>query len=95
MGVYMGYLKNTGINIGSRIGRFCSSWQDPKIEDRAGRIGRAEADRQGTDVGYPKPSCAVSVFNQTNLSLRPSVAEGTGNGPPKDTWSFHLRHSRL
>ena len=34
MGVYMGYLKNTGINIGSRIGRFCSSRQDPKTEDR-------------------------------------------------------------
>ena len=46
MGVYMGYLKNTGIDIGSRTGRFCSSWQDPKTEDRTGRVERAEADRQ-------------------------------------------------
>ena len=40
------YLKNTGINIGSRTGRLCSSRQDPKTEDRTGRVGRAEADRQ-------------------------------------------------
>ena len=95
MGVYMGYLKNTSINIGSRTSRFCLSRQDPKTEDRTGRVGRAEADRQETDVVCPKPSCAVSGFNRTDLSLRPSVAEETGNGPPKDTWSFHLRHSRL
>ena len=78
MGVYMGYLKNKGINIGSRIGRFYSSRQDPKTEDRTGRVGRAEADRQGTDVGCPKPSCVVSGFNQTDLSLCPSIAKGTG-----------------
>ena len=94
MGVYMGYLKNTGINKGSRTGRFCSSRQDPKTEDRNGRVERAEANRQETDVVCPKPSCAVFVFNQIDLSLRPSVAEETGNGPPKDTWSFHLRHYR-
>ena len=46
MGVYMGYLKNTGINKGSRTGQFCSSRQDPKTEDRTGRVGRAEANRQ-------------------------------------------------
>ena len=40
-----GLSKNTGINIGSRTGRFCSSLQDPKTEDRTGRVGRAEADR--------------------------------------------------
>ena len=95
MGVYMGYLKNTGINKGSQTGRFCSSRQNPKIEDRTGRVGRTEADRQGTDVGCWRPSCAVSGFNRTDMSLRPSVAEETGNCPPKDTWSFHLRHYRL
>ena len=42
-----------------------------------------------------RPSCAVSDFNRTDLLLRPSVAEGTGSGPPKDIWSFHLRHYRL
>ena len=41
-----GLSKNTGINKGSRTGRFCSSRQDPKAEDRTGRVGRAEADRQ-------------------------------------------------
>ena len=45
MGVYMGYLKNTGINIGSRTGRFCSCRQDLKTEDRTGQVGRVEADR--------------------------------------------------
>ena len=39
-----GLSKITGINIGSRIDRFCSSRQDPKVEDRTGRVGRAEAD---------------------------------------------------
>ena len=49
MDVYMGYLKNnTGINIGSRTGRFCSSRQDSKTEDRTGRVARAEADRHET-----------------------------------------------
>ena len=46
MGIYMGYLKNTSIDIGSRTGQFYSSRQDPKTEDRVGRVGRAEADRQ-------------------------------------------------
>ena len=41
-----GLSKNTGINIGSRTGRFCSSRQDLKTEDRTGRVGRAEVDRQ-------------------------------------------------
>ena len=41
-----GYLKNTGINKGSRTGRFCSSWQDPKTKDRTGQVGRVEANRQ-------------------------------------------------
>ena len=94
MGVYMRCLKNTGINIGSRIGRFRSSRQDPKAEDRTGRAGRAEADRQ-TVVDCPKPSCAMSGFNRTDLSLRPSDVKGTGNCPPKDTWLFPLRHYRL
>ena len=39
--------------------------------------------------------CCVSDFNQTDFSLRPFGAEGTGKDPPKDTWSFHLRHYRL
>ena len=86
MGVYTGYLKNTGINIGSRTGRFCSSRQNPKTEDRTGRVGRAEADRQGTDVGCLRPSRAVSGFDRTDKSLHPSVAEEIGNGLPKDTW---------
>ena len=90
-----GLSKITGINIGSQTDRFCSSRQDPKAEDRTGRVRRAEADRQGTDAGCPKPSYVVSGFNQTDLLLRPSDAEGTGNGPPKDTWLFHLRHYRL
>ena len=77
MGVYMRCLKNTGINIGSRIGRFRLSWQDPKTEDRTGRVGRAEGDHQETDVVCPKPSCTVSGFTQTNFSLHPSVAEET------------------
>ena len=81
--------KNTSINKGSQTGRFCSSRQDPKTEDRTGRVGRAEADRQWTDVGCPKPSCAMSGFNRTDMSLRPSVAEETGTSLPKDTWSFH------
>ena len=51
-----GLSKITCINITSRTGRFCSSRQDPKAEDRTGRVGRAKADRQGTDVGCPKPS---------------------------------------
>ena len=83
----MGYLNNTSINIGPRTDRFCSSRQDPKTEDQTGRVGRIEADRQGTDVGCPKPSCTVSDFNWTDMSLHPSVAEGTENSPPKDTWS--------
>ena len=87
----MGYLKITGINIGSRTGRFSSSRQDPNAEDLTSQVGRAEADCQGTVVGCPKPSCVVFVFTRTDLSLRPSDAEGTGNGPP----SFHLRHYRL
>ena len=96
MGVYMGYLKkHTGINKGSRTGRFCSSRQDSKTEDQTGRVGRAEADRQETDVICPKASCAVSGFNWTDLSLHPSIAEETENGPPKDTWSFLLQHYRL
>ena len=41
-----GYLKKiTGINKGSRTRQFCSSRQNPKAEDRTGRVGRAEADR--------------------------------------------------
>ena len=94
MGVYMSP-KNTGIKIGSQTGRFHLSRQDPKTKDRTGRVGRAKADRQETDVVCPKPSCAVFGFNRTNLSLHPSVAKETGNGPPKDTWSFHQRHYRL
>ena len=90
MGVYIGYLKNTAINIGSRTCRFCSSRQDPKTDNQTGQVGRAEADRQRADDGYSKPSYDVSGFNRTDLSLRPSDAEGPGNGPPKDTWSFHL-----
>ena len=78
-----------------RIDRFCSSRQDPKTEDRTGRVGRAEVDPQGTKVGCPKPSCVVSDFNRSDFALRPSGAKGTGNGPSKDTWSFHLRHYRL
>ena len=35
------------------------------------------------------------VMNRTDMSLCPSTAEETGNGMPKDTWSFHLRHYRL
>ena len=95
MGVYMGYLKNIGINKRFSNRSILFESQDPKVEDRTGRVGRVEADRQGTDVGCPKPSYAVSVFHRTDLSLRPSVAKETGNGPPKDTWSFHLRHYRL
>ena len=72
-----------------------SSRQDPKTEDRTRRVGRAEADRQCIDVGCTKPSCAMSGFNRTDMSLRPSIAEETGTGLPKDTWSFHLRHYRL
>ena len=90
-----GLSKVTGINIGSRTDRFCSSRQDPKAEDRTGRVGRAEADPQGTDVGCSKPSCVVSGFNWTDFALHPSVAKGTGNCPPKDTWSFRQRHYRL
>ena len=95
MGVYMGYQKNAGINKGSRTGRCCSSQQDPKTEDRTSGVGWAEADRQWTDVGCLRPSCVVSGFNRTDMSLRPSVAEETGSGLPKDTWSFHLRYYRL
>ena len=62
--------KSTGINKGSRTSRFCSSRQDPKAEDRTGRVGRAEADRRWTDVGCPKPSCAMSGFNRTILCRR-------------------------
>ena len=40
-----GFLKNTGIDKGSRTGRFCSSWLDPKAEDRTGQVGGVEADR--------------------------------------------------
>ena len=58
-----GLSKNTGINKGSRTGRFCSSRQNPKTEDRTSRVGRAEADPQRTDIGCRKPSCAVSNFN--------------------------------
>ena len=90
-----GLSKITGINIGCRTDRFCSSRQDPKAEDRTGWVRRTEADPQRADVGSPKPSSVVSVFNRTDLSLRPSDAERTGNGPPKETWSFHLRHYRL
>ena len=42
-----------------RIDRFCSNRQDPKAEDRIGRVGGAEANPQRTDAGCPKPSCAV------------------------------------
>ena len=87
--------KITGINIGSQTDRFCSSRQDPKAEDRTGQVGRAEADPQRTDVGCPKPSCIVSGFNRTDLLIHPFVAEETGIGLPKDTWSLHLRHCRL
>ena len=52
-------------------------------------VGRGEADPRETVVGCPKPSW-VSDFNQTDFSLRPFGAEGIGNNPPKDTWSFHL-----
>ena len=45
--------KITGINVGSRTDRFCSSRQDPKAEDRTGRVGRAEVDPQRADVGSP------------------------------------------
>ena len=71
------------------------SRRDPKTEDRTSRVGRAEADPQRTDVGFPKPSCLLSDFNRTDSALRPSRVEWTGNGPPKNTWSFHLRHYRL
>ena len=57
-------------------------------------VGRAKVDPRKTVVGCLKPSW-VSDFNQTDFSLRPSVAEGIKNDPPKDTWSFHLRHYRL
>ena len=46
-----GLFEITGINIGSQTDRFCSSRQDTKTEDRIGRVGRAEADPQRTDVG--------------------------------------------
>ena len=59
MGVYMGYAEIIAILQGYRTYRFCSSWQDPKTEGRTGRVGRAEADPQRTDVGCPRPSCAV------------------------------------
>ena len=65
----------TGIYIGSRTDRFCLSRQDLKIEDRTGRVGRAEDDPQGTDLGCPKPSCIVSDFNRTDSPLRPSGVE--------------------
>ena len=94
-GCIHGLFEITGIYKVYPIDRFCLSRQDPKIEDRTGRVGRPEVDPQRTDVSYPKPSCVVSGFNWTDLSLRPSVAEVTGNGLPKDTWSFHLRHYRL
>ena len=90
-----GLSKITRINIGPQTDRFCSSRQDPKAEDRTGRVRRTEADHQGTDVGFPKAYCSVSGFNRTDFSLRPSDAEGTGNGLLKDTLSFHLRHYRL
>ena len=34
-----------------RTDRFRLSQQDPKIKDRTGRVGRADADPQRTDVG--------------------------------------------
>ena len=46
---------------GYRTSRFYSSRQDPKTEDQTGRVGRAEADLQGTAVSCPKPSCAVCM----------------------------------
>ena len=86
----------TGIYISSRTDRFCLSRQDPKTGDRVGQVGRAEADPQRTDAGCPKSIlCCVSDSNRTDFALRPSGVEGTRNGPPKDTWSSHLRHYRL
>ena len=41
-----GLSKNTSINKGSQTGRFCSSRQDLKTEDRTGRVERAEVDGQ-------------------------------------------------
>ena len=41
----------TGIYIGSRTDQFFLSWQDPKTEDQTGRVRRAQADPQRTDVG--------------------------------------------
>ena len=54
-----------------------------------------ERERSTKNISCPRPSCAMSSFNRTDMSLRPSVDEVTGNGPPKETWSFHLRHYRL
>ena len=59
MGVYIGYTKITGILQGYQTDGFCSSRQDPKAEDRNGRVGRAEANPQRTGLSCPKPSCVV------------------------------------
>ena len=72
-----GLSKITGINLGSRTDRFYSSRQDPKAEDRTGRVGRAEVDHQGTDVGFPKPSCVVSGFNRTDCHYAPLMPKGS------------------
>ena len=45
------------------------------------------------DTSHKRPGWVR--INRTDMSLRPSVVEETGNGLPKDTWSFHLRHYRL
>ena len=66
----------TGIYKVYRTYQFCSSRQDPKTEDWAGRVGRAEADPQRTDVGCPKPSCVVCptltgpIFRYAHLVLK-------------------------
>ena len=54
-----GLSKIIGIYKVYQIDQFCSNRQDPKTEDRTSRFGRDEVDPQRTDVGGPKPSCAV------------------------------------
>ena len=70
-------------------------WNHPAMCLVKGGVEETEANPQRTDVVCLKPSYDVSGFNRTDFALRPSAAKETGNGPPKDTSSFHLRHYPL
>ena len=59
MGVYMGYTEITGMYKVIRHISFVRVGKIPKVEDRTGRVGRAGAYPQRTNVGCPKPSCVV------------------------------------